>query len=150
LYNKNKTTLILYPPEKEKSAFTIPDTVTVIEDGSFSGCANLTGVTIPNSVTIIGEYAFGGCDNLTAVTIPSGVAFIGEFAFTHCSRLTSVTFQGVITPDNIGSFFQPEDFDYVSYDSLEDDLRAKYLAGGIGTYITTAPVDANSKWTKIK
>jgi len=28
-------------------------------------------------------------------------------------------------------------------------LRAKYLAGGIGTYTTTAPVnDNNSKWTK--
>jgi hypothetical protein len=27
-------------------------------------------------------------------------------------------------------------------------LRAKYLAGGIGTYTTTAPVDRNAKWTK--
>jgi hypothetical protein len=28
-------------------------------------------------------------------------------------------------------------------------LRAKYLAGGIGTYTTTAPVDPNNaKWTK--
>jgi hypothetical protein len=27
-------------------------------------------------------------------------------------------------------------------------LRDKYLAGGIGTYKTTAPVGGNSVWTK--
>jgi len=27
-------------------------------------------------------------------------------------------------------------------------LQEKYLAGGIGTYTTTAPVNENSKWTK--
>jgi hypothetical protein len=27
-------------------------------------------------------------------------------------------------------------------------LRAKYLAGGVGTYTTTAPVSTSSVWTK--
>jgi len=27
-------------------------------------------------------------------------------------------------------------------------LKSKYLAGGKGTYTTTAPVDKNSTWTK--
>jgi len=30
----------------------------------------------------------------------------------------------------------------------DGDLREKYLAGGIGTYTTTAPVNDFSKWTK--
>jgi hypothetical protein len=28
------------------------------------------------------------------------------------------------------------------------DLQNKYLAGGIGTYTTTAPVGSSSVWTK--
>ena len=34
---------------------TIPDSVTSIGDGAFSGCSGLTSVTIPDSVTSIGD-----------------------------------------------------------------------------------------------
>ncbi len=45
----------------------IPDSVTEISDGAFSGCRGLTNVTIPDSVTKIGESAFDGCSGLTSI-----------------------------------------------------------------------------------
>ena len=47
----------------------IPNNVTSINEGAFSGCSSLTSVTIPSSVTSIGSWAFNGCDSLTTMTI---------------------------------------------------------------------------------
>jgi len=83
-------------------------------------------------------YAFYGCTNLTSVTIGPGVTSIGIGAF-DTNSLTSVKFEGRISSANIAngsSGFQP---------AFPGDLRAKYLAGGIGTY--TRPKGSNT-WTK--
>ena len=69
----------------------VPDGVTSIGEGAFSGCSGLTSVTIPNSVTSIGSSAFSGCSGLTSVTIPNNVTSIGEGAFSGCSGLTEMT-----------------------------------------------------------
>ena len=73
------------------ASITIPNSVTSIGGGAFSGCSSLTSVTIPNSVTSIGNDAFYGCSSLTSVAIPSSVTSIGESAFEGCSSLTSIT-----------------------------------------------------------
>jgi hypothetical protein len=126
---------------------TIPNSVTIINGfsggGTFSNCINLTNVTIPNSVTRIGENAFSGCTSLTSVTIPNSVQEIWATAFGGCTSLTSVTFQGTITANNLYLSGQ----NYVT-PPFHGDLIEKYLAEGIGTYTTTAPVNDNSKWTK--
>jgi hypothetical protein len=84
--------------------YTIPDTVTAIGDGAFSGCSSLTAIsvnpanpnyasdngvllnktrttliqcpmgysgpyTIPDTVTAIGDGAFSGCSSLTAISV---------------------------------------------------------------------------------
>jgi len=127
------------------TSVTIPDSVTRIGERAFSRCTSLTSVTIPDSVTSIGDEAFSVCESLTSVTIPDSVTSIGISTFEYCTSLTSVTFQGTITWDN---FNEDEGYGYYYYDDCIDDLREKYLAGGIGTYTTTAPVNKNSKWTK--
>lgn len=70
---------------------TIPEEVSAIGDGAFSGCNNLTRVTIPFSVTSIGNYAFNDCYELSAVFIPDTVTQIGYYAFCGCWSLSSVT-----------------------------------------------------------
>jgi hypothetical protein len=57
LYNKAKTTLVQYPAGKTGASFTIPNSVTTIEWGAFSG-AGLTSVSIGSGVTSIENYAF--------------------------------------------------------------------------------------------
>lgn len=64
--------------------------VTIIGDGAFFLCNNLTSITIPSGVTAIGDYAFSYCDNLTGISIPDGVTFIGDYAFNYCYGLTSI------------------------------------------------------------
>jgi hypothetical protein len=115
---------------------TIPDSVTTIGNYAFYGCTSLTSATIGNKVTTIGEYAFSGCTSLTSATIGNSVASIRYGAFSDCTSLTNVTFLGTnIVIDN---------YNYV----FRGDLYDKYLAGGIGTYTTTAPVSYDSVWTK--
>jgi Leucine-rich repeat (LRR) protein len=90
VYNKAKTTLVLYP-EGKPGAFTIPNGITRIGWDAFYGCTGLTSVTIPDSVTSIGVAAFQDCTGLTSVTIPDSVTSIELRAFKDCAGLTSVT-----------------------------------------------------------
>lgn len=67
LFNKATTELIQYPIGNTRTAYTIPSSVTSIDDKAFLGCQNLTSITIPTSVTSIGYGAFAGCSSLTDV-----------------------------------------------------------------------------------
>ena len=75
----------------------IPNSVTSIGSGAFSGCTGLTSITIPNSVTSIGGAAFSGCTGLTSVIIPNSVTSIEEGAFSGCTGLTSITIPNSVT-----------------------------------------------------
>ena len=66
LLDKSKTTLIQYPGGKAGS-YTVPDSVTSIEQAAFYGCSSLTSVTLPIGVARIGAVAFTGCIRLTEV-----------------------------------------------------------------------------------
>jgi hypothetical protein len=125
------------------TSVTIGSGVTSIGLMVFGGCTSLTGITIPNNVTSIGGGAFAECTSLTSVTIPNSVTSIEFDAFDSCTSLTSVTFQGTISSSNFGS----EDLFWGGFESpFDGDLRAKYLAGGIGTY--TRPNGESTTWTK--
>jgi hypothetical protein len=119
LYTKNKTSLIAYP-------------------------AGISGeFTIPNSVTIIEENAFGDCNRLTGVTIPRSVTSIGDSAFDGCASLAGVTFQGAITSGNfhVNAFYRLGDLRAKFY-------AANSAKGTPGTYTTTTPVGGRSVWAK--
>jgi len=68
LYNKNKTTLILYP-QGRIGAFTIPDNVISIDNNAFRECVRLESLTIGKSVTSIGIFNFYGCIGLTSINV---------------------------------------------------------------------------------
>ena len=105
LFNKNRTELICCPAGKTVSHYTIPNSVTSIDDYAFYYCSSLTSVTIPDSVKSIGERAFCYCDSLTSVTIPDGVTSIGDFEFGWCRSLTSVKIPNSVTSIGIWAFY---------------------------------------------
>ncbi|GHT10834.1 hypothetical protein AGMMS4956_02960 [Bacteroidia bacterium] len=102
-YNKTQDTVILCPAGKQGSV-TIPNSVTSIGYGAFSGCSGLTEVTIPEGVTSIGDDAFSRCSGLTEVTIPNSVTSIEDFAFHNCSGLTEVTIPDGVTSIGYDAF----------------------------------------------
>ena len=130
---------------KTLAGITIPNGVTGIGKSAFFE-TSLTNVTIPNSVTTIGEVAFAGT-SLANVTIPKGVTWIDGDAFRDCTSLTSVTFQATIDSDYLGGNVNTR-FGNFFRGPFDGDLEDKYLAGGIGTYTTTAPVGSDSVWAK--
>ena len=95
LFNNNKTLLIAY--RAKETNYTIPNSVTTIGEGAFSGCKSLTNINIPNSVTTIGKGAFSHCDSLTSINIPNSVTTIGEGAFCGCKSLVSITIPNSVT-----------------------------------------------------
>ena len=95
------------------SVITIPSVyngkhVVKVENQGFADRTELTGVTIPESVTVIGDGAFSGCTFLTSMTIPvSGGDYFGYmFGATSAdsqdkavpSSLTTVEYNGEQIP----------------------------------------------------
>lgn len=72
-----------------------PDTVTVsvIGNYAFSG-SSLTRVQLPYGVTLIGDGAFSPCANLTAVAIPKSVGTVYRGSFLNCPVLMDIFFGG--------------------------------------------------------
>jgi hypothetical protein len=103
LFNTDKTTFIAYPGSKVGS-YTIPPSVTSIEDGAFAFCTSLTSVSIPSSVSSIGYGTFALCASLTSVTIPNSVTNIGIYSFSSCASLTNVTIGSSVTSIGDGAF----------------------------------------------
>lgn len=96
LFNKEKTELIRFPQESEKTSYTIPDSVTVIGYRAFYDCWNLSNILIPDSVTDIYKGAFSSC-GITNAVIPDGVTKIEASVFHYCPKLTSVTIPDSVT-----------------------------------------------------
>jgi hypothetical protein len=135
----NGTTIMKYVGNR--TAVNIPamiqgSPVDSINDVAFEGAA-ITSVIIPNSVIYIRVSAFADCDSLTSITISNSVTLIDSRAFAGCTALASVTFQGKIPESGIhaNAFYNL------------GDLRAKYLAGGAGTY-TRSGSGRTAVWTK--
>ena len=74
----------------------VPEGVTELGYGVFSGHRRLEKVTLPQSLREIGYCAFAGCVNLRDMNIPDGVTVIYEGAFRSCDSLKTL-----VLPDSV-------------------------------------------------
>ena len=139
IYTKDGKTLIAVAGGV--TSVVIPDSVTSIGNGAFSGC-NLTSVTIPNSVTSIDSYAFEDCIRLTSVTIPDSVTSISSYAFSGCISLTSVTIPDSVTSIGGAAFNHCSSLTTVNYKGSEEQWNVISISNGNDS-LTSATINYN-------
>ena len=126
VFSEDKKTLLKVPQELS-GVYTVPDGITAVAACAFENCMELRRIVLPESVTILGVGSFSGCTNLQNVTlsgriknisaaafmdcirlqkveIPHGVRVIGINAFSGCASLQNVKFPKSITAVKRGAF----------------------------------------------
>ena len=104
LYNK-KMTVLVAAPNKLSGSYTVPQGVTSIYGGAFSGSA-ISEILLPDTLTNLGWKTFTSCQGLTEVTIPDSVKEIGMYSFSNCQNLEQVTLSASLEEINEGTFYQ--------------------------------------------
>ncbi len=100
----------------------IPNSITSLGEGAFSGCYDMKSFNIPSSVTRIGSEAFWGC-GLTSVSIPESVTSIGTYAF-YCTSLKSMYCYGKTAPKTEGEIFFDVNLNRVTLFVPEESIDA--------------------------
>lgn len=98
----------------------IPDTVSTIGEGAFSGNKTMTGVEIPSSVTTISYNAFKNCTALTSVVMPSSVKKVGPGAFEGCTALAAVEIGKNVSSWGTGVFTNCDSLAKVNVDNSNE------------------------------
>ncbi|PIF02424.1 MAG: hypothetical protein CR996_00090 [Draconibacterium sp.] len=165
LFNKGRTILIAYPPNKagatydvpagvttlERSAFYInknletinlPEGLLLIKGSVFNGCNKLSSITLPNSLTSIGNGCFGSTKLLTELSIPANVKSLGATIFQYTyNRLTTLTVM-VQNPDDIN--LETGNYGTFAFSFARDQCTLKVPAGCKAKY------EAHSEFNQFK
>ena len=99
LFDKHKTKLIRYPAGKAGTPYTVPASVKVLGDRSFTDSHNLTSLILPDGLTTVENNALYFCQNLKTVYIPSSLTSIGE-GFLAFSKVEDVKIPEGVTELN--------------------------------------------------
>lgn len=82
---------------------TIPDTVTNVDNASFSGLTGVEEIKLPDSIEYLGT-AFFKVKNLKTITIPEKQIIIPVNAFAYCENLEEVIIKGDVRHIEDGAF----------------------------------------------
>jgi len=100
LFSKDKSSIVKYPPAYKGESYTIPDTVTDIDEGAFFRNRYLKSITIPSKIERIQPYAFYCCSALENISIKYGVKSIENMAFYNCTALKEINI-----PISVGTIY---------------------------------------------
>ncbi|AAS11233.1 leucine-rich repeat domain-containing protein [Treponema denticola] len=95
IFNKDKTVLLGYLPDKPDVFYTVPASVIRLGDGSFSNVPALTSLTLPNGLKTIGDKALWNCENLVVLNLPSSLESIGWRSLGY------IKVSSIVVPENI-------------------------------------------------
>ena len=128
LYNKDMTTLVLYPKNRS-GEFAVPDTVTTIANSAFDSSPNLTKVTIGKNVKTIGASAFGECKSLKTVIFEDSDTVqktICDYAFYKCPVLTTVDFGNAVKSIGNYAFYSCQSLNKLDFSKNSVKTIGKY------------------------
>ena len=131
MYNKGKTTLILYPAQKSNTSYSVLNGATVIGNNAFYNAENLQKIEIPSTVTTIGEFAFDGMSNLEEVNLYWNIRADNLWDFSKNTALKSI-----LITDAKKMTFNP---DKVKTSSVLEDV---WFAGGMFDNYPVESLDA--------
>ncbi len=83
----------------------LPDDMTVLPTGAFSGCKELKTLTLPAGLTLISADAFYA-SGIETLVLPDTVTEIGMYAFRYCRSLTSIKLSASLTKIGDSAFEQ--------------------------------------------
>jgi hypothetical protein len=118
LFNKAQTILLTYPASRGGS-YVIPSTVTNIGD-NFYVCSSLTSVTIPNSLTIIQYLTFSGCTSLTNISVDTANPVYSSLngVLFNKAQTTLITFPA----GRGGSYVIPNSVTYIEVNAFSSSI----------------------------
>ena len=94
------------------TSIVIPNTITDISAGAFSGCSQLRSIQLPSNLESIGAASFSGCTSLETIDIPQTVKSFGSnsrygfvsYTFGGCSKLKTINIPSGVTTLYEGCF----------------------------------------------
>ncbi len=119
LFNKDKTTLILYPRCKSGTNYTVPASVQKLGIGAFDYCKLLTGIDFSEctNLSFIGVGAFGSCTALETLDFSSctKIDTIKEWAFDDCTALKNIIISSNTFESEDGIVFNKDKTSLIRY-----------------------------------
>jgi len=129
LFSKDKTTLIAYPACKNDTyMYEVPQTVTELGSYAFYGNPFLNYITLPDSITEIPEGAFSGC-SIYDIEIPKKCTKIGILAFEYCPYLYSVNIPDSVTDIEDQAFFNCQSLSNVNISASVTSIGSDVFYG---------------------
>ncbi len=97
IFNKDKSKLYLYLDAKPETEYTIPASVTSIEDGAFNGAVNLEHINFEENskLEVLSDYCFNGCNSVSEIILPDNLKKIGVRA------LSGLNIKEIDIPDGV-------------------------------------------------
>ena len=107
-----------------------PSLTTITRDGTdgmiLSENDHLSKFSIPTSITKVDDYSFNGWDLLDSMDVVNSVKYIGNNAFSNCSVLHQVAIKGCLEELGDGCFASPKLTGFgtsVSFDGIQNVKR---------------------------
>ena len=157
LFDKDQTTLMVYPPKSPITSYVIPSTVSTVRANAFCNCVNLTSLTISDSTWNIQNNAFLGFPNLSTIVVgPNNESFMVEngvlFNIENTKLMvypgglanTSYIVPSTVTTIFTAAFYGAKNLTSVTIPSSVTALNNSVFYGCSG--LTSAPIPSNASY----
>lgn len=127
----------------------LPNTMTKIGGGAFSGFDRLVELNLPDSIVSIGTRAFYKCSSLRSVKLPAHLKVISELMFGYCESMEHVQMPQDLEEieryafsdcSNLKSVSLPDSTKKVAEDAFESE---EFDEGGLHYFITNYITNVN-------